>query len=71
MQKYIKNGAEGLKHKKRGAKVKAPVDESTLSEVEILNLKLEREKALRERAEFRLKLLKKKEEFAKKRHSQK
>lgn len=71
VHKYLKDGDEGLKYKKRGPQAKSKIDESTLSEVERLKLELEREKALRERAEFRLKLFKKKEEFAQKRRSRK
>lgn len=71
VKKYLKDGEEGLKYKKRGSKEKAVIDDSTLSEIEKLKLELEREKALRERAEFRLELFKKKEEFAQRRHSQK
>lgn len=69
VKKYLKDGDEALKHKKRGPRSKAKIDESTLSEVERLKLELEREKVLREKAEFRLELLKKKEEFAQKRRS--
>jgi transposase-like protein len=71
VKKYLKDGDEGLKHKKRGPRAKSKIDESTLSEVERLKLELEREKALREKAEFRLELFKKKEEFAQKRRSRK
>ena len=71
VQKYLKNGEEGLKYRKRGPQGKAKIDENTLSETERLKLELEREKALRERAEFRLELFKKKEEFAQKRRSRK
>jgi transposase-like protein len=71
VKKYKKDGEEGLKHKKRGPRAKSKIDESTLSEVELLKLKLEREKALREKAEFRLELFKKKEEFAQKRRFRK
>lgn len=71
VKKYLKDGDEGLKHKKRGPKAKSKIDESTLNEVEHLKLELEREKALREKAEFRLELFKKKEEFAQKRRSRK
>ncbi len=65
-QKYLSNGSESLKYKKRGRKAKDETDESSLSEVEILRLKLEREKTLRKRREFEIKVLKKKEEFEKK-----
>ncbi len=60
VQKYLKGGAEGLKHKTRGPKKQSVIGESSLSEVERLKSELEREKALRERAEFRLELFKKK-----------
>ena len=71
VKKYLTDGEDGLKHKKRGPRAKSKIDESTLSEVERLKLELEREKALREKAEFRLELFKKKEEFAQKRRSRK
>jgi len=71
VQKYLKDGDAGLNHKTRGPKKTEIVDVSTLSEVERLKLELEREKSLRERAEFKLELLKKKEEFAQKRRSRK
>jgi len=71
VQKYLAGGEEALRHKKRGPKAKQEIDESSLDEVERLKLELEREKALRERAEFRLKLLKKKEEFEQKLRSRK
>ncbi len=71
VQKYLKDGSEGLKHKKRGPSKKALIDESSLSEVEKLKLELERERALRERVEFRVELFKKKEEFAQNRRFQK
>lgn len=71
VKKYLKNGDEALKHKKRGPRAKSKIDECSLSEVERLKLELEHEKELRERAEFRLELFKKKEEFAKKRRSRK
>jgi transposase len=63
---YIDKGPEALKYKKRGPKPKSEIDESKLTEVEKLKLELEREKALRKRREFELKVLKKKEEFEKK-----
>lgn len=66
VQKYLKSGAEGLKHKTRGPKKQSAIDESSLSEVERLKLELEREKTLRERAEFRLELFKKKKNLHKK-----
>ena len=69
VQKFVKDGAEGLKHKQRGPKLKSVIDESLLSEVEQLKLELERERALRKRAEFSLEVHKKKEEFAQKNHT--
>jgi len=63
---YLKEDEEGLKYKKRGPKVKAKIDDDSLSELEKLKLELEREKALRKRREFELEVLKKKEEFEKK-----
>lgn len=71
VKKYLKDGSDGLKYKNRGPKKKGAIDESLLSEVERLKLELGREKALRERAEFRLELYKKKEEFKMKRLSRK
>lgn len=71
VQKYLAGGEDALQHKKRGPKPKQEIDESSLDEVERLKLELEREKALRERAEFKLKLLKKKEEFEQKLRSRK
>lgn len=68
---YQKEGVQALRYKKRGPKAKSIVDESTLSEVEKLKLALEREQALRKRAEFELEVLKKKEEFERKNRSQK
>lgn len=68
---YLKDGAEGLKYKKRGPKSKDTVDESSLSEVERLKLELEYERTLRKRREFELEVLKKKEEFEMKNRYQK
>ncbi len=70
VSKYMKEGAEGLVHKKRGRK-NVEVDESTLSEMEKLKLELERERELRKMREFEIEVLKKKEEFEKKRRYQK
>jgi len=69
VQKFIKDGAEGLKHKQRGPKLKSAIDENSLSEVEQLKLELEKERALRKRVEFSLEVHKKKEEFARKHHT--
>ncbi|QRN84796.1 transposase [Clostridia bacterium] len=71
VQKYLKDGVSGLEHKKRGPKPKSKLDESSMSETEKLKYELEREKALRKKAEFRLELLKKKEEIEKKLRSRK
>lgn len=71
VQKYLADGDDALKHKKRGPKPKQEIDESSLDEVERLKLELEREKALRERAEFKLEILKKKEEFEQRLRSRK
>ena len=68
VRKYIKDGADGLKHKQRGPKSKETIDENSLSEIDKLKLELEKEKKLRERAEFSLEVHKKKEEFARKLH---
>jgi transposase-like protein len=65
-REYMKDGAEALKYKKRGPKSKSVVAEGSLSEIEQLKLALEREQALRKRAEFELEVLKKKEEFERK-----
>ena len=71
VQKYIKNGAQALEYSKRGPKPQSEIDEDSLDDMSKLKLELEREKELRERAEFRLKVLKKKEEFEKKQRSRK
>lgn len=63
---YLKEGAEALQYKKRGPKSKVIINEDSLSDIEKLKLELEREKALRERVEFELEVLKKKEEMEKK-----
>ncbi|NLJ59165.1 MAG: transposase [Tissierellia bacterium] len=68
---YIDRGPEALKHQKRGPKPKSEIDENSLTEVEKLKLELEKERALRKRRELELEVLKKKEEFEKKLHSQK
>ena len=60
VQKYLKDGAQALRYKKRGPKSKNTVDENNLSDVEKLKLEFEREKALRKHAEFKLEVLKKK-----------
>ena len=71
VQKYFKNGSESLKHKKRGPRSKTKVDESSLSELEKLKLELEKERHLRERAELKVEILKKKKAFEKKLRSRK
>lgn len=57
---YLDKCPEALKYQKRGPKSKSNIDESNLTEVEILKLELERETALRKRREFELEVLKKK-----------
>jgi transposase-like protein len=71
VQKYLKDGASALEHKRRGPKTKSKLDEGSMSETEKLKYELEREKTLRKKAEFRLEVLKKKEEFEKKLGSRK
>lgn len=71
VQKYLKDGAKALKHKKRGPKPKIEIDKSSLSELEKLRLELENEKKLRKEAELTVKILKKKKVFEKKLRSQK
>lgn len=68
---YTRNGISALEYKKRGPKPKSSVNEDSLDDIEKLKLELERERALRKRREFELKVLKKKEEFELKLHSQK
>jgi transposase-like protein len=70
VSKYMKEGTEGLVYKKRGRK-NVEVDESTLSEMEKLKLELQRERELRKMREFEIEVLKKKEEFEKKRRYRK
>jgi transposase len=71
VQKYMQDGDEALKYKKRGTKPRSKIDEDSLDDMEKLKLELERERALRERAEFKLEVLKKKEEFEQKLRSRK
>ncbi len=47
MKTYIDKCPEALKYQKRGPKSKSNIDESNLTEVEILKLELEKETALR------------------------
>lgn len=68
---YIDKGPKALEYKKRGPKSKLEIDENKLTEVEMLKLELEKEKALRKRREFELEVLKKKEELEKKLHYRK
>ena len=73
VQKYLKDGAGALEHKRRGPKPKpeSRLGESSMSETEKLKYELERERELRKKAEFRLEVLKKKEEIEKKLRSRK
>lgn len=66
VQKYIANGQDALRLKKRGPNKKHSIYEKSLSEIEQLKLELERERQLRKRAELRLEIHKKKEEFEEK-----
>lgn len=66
VRKYMKDGADALKQKKRGPKLQSEIDEDSLDDIEKLKLELEKERTLRERAEFKLEVLKKKEEFERK-----
>lgn len=65
VQKYLKYGASSLEYKKRGPKEITKINEAELDAIGRLKLELERERARREQAEFRLELLKKKEEIEK------
>lgn len=71
VQKYLKDKEASLEYKKRGPKESVKLNESELDEIAKLKLELERERIRREQAEFRLELLKKKEEFEKKIRSRK
>ena len=62
--RYLKEGESALSYNRRG--IRAKVDISNLSEVELLNHKLQEEILKRKRAELELQILKKKEEFEKK-----
>jgi len=66
VQTYLKGKEASLEYKKRGPKESVKLNESELDEIAKLKLELERERIRREQAEFRLELLKKKEEFEKK-----
>ena len=65
VEKYLKDGSEGLVYKKRGKKVVAK-DIDSLSEIDKLKYELEKERELRKQREFEIEVLKKKEEFEKK-----
>ena len=71
VRKYKENGANALKYQKRGPKGKSGIDESSMSETERLRYELECEKALRKQTEFKLEVLKKKEEIEKNLRSRK
>lgn len=71
VRKYLRDGEDALRSHKRGPKAKVVIDEEKMSEVDRLKYELEREQALRKRAEFELEVLKKKEEFEKKIRSRK
>lgn len=66
VQKYISNGPDALRLKKRGPNKKHSIAEESLSEIEKLKLELERERQLRKCAELRLEIHKKKEQFEEK-----
>lgn len=65
VKKYLSNNESSLEYKKRGPKGISKLDETELDDIGKLKLELERERARREQAEFRLELFKKKEEFEK------
>jgi len=71
VKKYLDDGSNALECKKRGPKAKIQVNESELDDIDRLKLQLERETELRKRAEFKLEVLKKKEEFEQKLRSRK
>jgi len=71
VRKYRNGKESSLEYKKRGPKGNRKIDESELDDIGKLKMELERERILRKQAEFRLELLKKKEEFEKKLHSRK
>jgi len=60
VQKYISDGPDALRPKKRGPNKKHLITEDSLSEIDKLKLELEHERQLRERAELRLEIHKKK-----------
>src|SRR3712207_9495149 len=53
VQKYISNGPDALRLKKRGPHKKHSIAEESLNKIEKLKLELERERHLRKRAELR------------------
>ncbi|WP_128610018.1 helix-turn-helix domain-containing protein [Clostridium haemolyticum] len=61
VQKYISNGPDALRLKKRGPHKKHSIAEESLNKIEKLKLELERERHLRKRAELRLEIHKKEE----------
>lgn len=71
VRKYKENGTDALKNQKRGPKGKNSIDKNSMNETERLRYELEREKNLRKQAEFKLEVLKKKEEVEKNLRSQK
>jgi transposase len=71
VRKYRKDNEASLEYKKRGPKGNVNFNESELDDIGKLKLELERERIRREQAEFRLELLKKKEEFEEKIRSRK
>lgn len=71
VQKYLTNHEASLEYKKRGPKGVCKINESEIDDIGKLKMELERERARREQAEFRLELLKKKEEFERKIRSRK
>jgi len=71
VRKYQKDDEASLEYKKRGPKGNSEFNKSDLDDIGKLKMELERERTLRKQAEFRLELLKKKEEFEKKLHSRK
>lgn len=71
VKKYLTDNEASLEYRKRGPKGNGKINESELDDIEKLKLELERERTRRELAEFRLELLKKKEEFERKIRSRK
>lgn len=69
-QSYLKEGEEGLKHKKRGPKFRTEIDKSKLTDTEKLKLELEQEREIRKRLELELEILKKKEAVEKQLYTQ-